>query len=566
MRKILLVGNPNVGKSCLFSRLTGAKVIISNYPGTTVEFTQGITKIGAENFLIIDAPGTYTLAPLTKAEEVACKLIEDADFIINVVDSTNLERNLSLTLELVEKDKPLILVLNMWDESKHKGVTIDYEKLEEILKIPVIPTCALTGEGIRELVNRIKEAKVPYIKFKNKWEKIGEILKEVQSLKHRHHTLLERFEDFTVHPVLGFIFLFLVVFISLKVVKFLGEFLIDHIFSPFFGNWWKPLVMHLSSYLGTNTLFHEILIGKLLNGEINFEQSFGLLTTGIYIPIGVVLPYIFSFYFVLGILEDIGYLPRLAILVDNVMHKLGLHGQGIISMILGLGCNVPGALATRILETKRERFICATLMAICVPCMAQIAVIVGLVGKRGIHALGIVFFILFFLWCLLGIFLNKTLKGTSPEIFLEIPPYRIPYYKAVFKKLYMRITGFLFSALPLVLLGVLLVNLLYSVGIINFLAEFFSPILVKLWGLPKEVIFALIIGFLRKDIAVGMLEPLHLSTKQLIISSVILTIYFPCIATFVVLIKELGIKDMLRSLTLMAVLAFSVGFLLNLFL
>jgi ferrous iron transport protein B len=252
--------------------------------------------------------------------------------------------------------------------------------------------------------------------------------------------------------------------------------------------------------------------------------------------------------------------------MDNLMHKVGLHGYSVISMILGLGCNVPGALSMRVLETRRERFIAATLMAIAVPCMAQIAVIIGLVGKRGGFALSVVFLTLFLIWVLLGLILNKVLKGNSPEILVEVPPYRFPQFKSLVKKVWMRAQGFLKEALPYVLLGVLGVNILYYLGIISYLSDLFSPIITKFWGLPKEAIGALLIGFLRKDVAVGMLGPLNLSDKQIIIGSVILAIYFPCVATFMVLIKELGVKDMAKSALIMIVVALAVGTLLNIIL
>jgi len=318
--------------------------------------------------------------------------------------------------------------------------------------------------------------------------------------------------------------------------------------------------------LGEGSFLHHILIGNLIDSKIDFGQSFGLLTTGLFVPIAMVLPYIFSFYLILGLLEDFGYLPRLAVLMDNFMHHLGLHGYAIIPFILGLGCKVPGVLATRLLEEKREKFIAATLMAIGVPCMAQIAMIVGLVGQRGGKYVAVVFFTLFTLLIIKGLILNKVLKGASPEILVEIPPYRTPQIQAVIKKLWMRLSGFLREALPLVLLGVLFVNILYALRIIDFFAYIFTPVLTGLWGLPKEAISALIVGFLRKDVAVGMLGPLNLSTKQLVIGSTILSVYFPCIATYMVLIRELGIKDTLRSTSIMIAVALAVGVFLNLIL
>lgn len=563
------MGNPNVGKSAIFSRLTGARVIISNYPGTTVEFTQGHMKIGRERPMIIDVPGTYTLEPTCKAEEVAVQMIKEGDLVINILDATNLERNLHLSLQLLESNVPVIVVLNMWDEAKRRGIYIDVKKLEERLGVPVIPTCGLTGEGVKELIDRLPQARVRNLAASSdsqKWEKIGSIVEEVQKLTHRHPALLERLEDLSIKTLTGLPIALVIIYCAFWVVRFIGENLIGYIFEPLFTKLWLPLLIKLSAFLGEGSFLHQILIGSLIEGRINFGQSFGVLTTGFYVPVAMVLPYIFSFYLILGILEDLGYLPRLAVLMDNFMHHLGLHGYAIIPFVLGLGCNVPGALATRLLEGRREKFIAATLMAIAVPCMAQIAMIIGLVGQRGGGYVAIVFFTLFILFVLKGLILNRVLKGASPEILIEIPPYRMPQIQAVAKKLWMRLSGFLKEALPLVLLGILFVNILYTLKIIDFFARLFAPVLTTLWGLPREAIAVLIVGFLRKDVAVGMLGPLNLTTKQLVVGSTILAVYFPCIATFAVLIRELGIKDMVKAALIMVLVAISVGTALNLFL
>jgi ferrous iron transport protein B len=567
MRKILLMGNPNVGKSAIFSRLTGANVIVSNYPGTTVEFARGYLRLGGEKMQVLDVPGTYTLEPLTKAEEIACSMLKQGDWVVNIVDATNLERNLYLTLQLLEKNVPVIVALNMWDDTKHRGIDIDVERLEEILGVPVVPTCGLTGEGIRRLVERFNEARTSNLKLasdEKHWEEIGRIVNAVQTLHHRHHTFLEILEDLSVNPFSGIPIALSVIYISFKLIRFIGEGLIGRVFEPIFENLWLPLMTRLSHFLGQSGFLHDILIGHLIEGEIDFGMSFGLLTTGLFVPFAMVLPYIFSFYLILGLLEDWGYLPRLAVLVDNIMHRLGLHGYAIVPMILGLGCNVPGALATRLLEGRREKFIAATLMTIAVPCMAQIAMIVGLVGERGGQYVAVVFLTLILLWFILGGILHRILKGESPELILEIPPYRRPQILAVIKKLWMRTQAFLVSAVPYVLLGILIINILYTLKAIDLLAKLFSPILRGLWGLPSEAVSALLIGFLRKDVAVGMLGPLNLTTKQLIVGSTILAIYFPCVATFVVLVRELGVKDMLKSTIIMVIVALLVGSLLNL--
>ena len=560
------MGNPNVGKSVIFTRLTGVNVITSNYPGTTVEYTKGYMRIEGERVEVVDVPGTYSLEPTSKAEEVAVEMLQNGDVVINIVDSTNLERSLNLTLELLKSNKPIIVALNLWDEAKHKGIKINAKRLAAILGVPCVSTCAITGEGIKELVSRIGEAKKGSFQFDDRWEAIGTILSDVQEVTHRHHTFLERLGDASVMPVTGIPIAGAVLFICFMLIRFVGEGLINYIFVPLFTYIWTPVMLKLSALLGGGGFIHDILIGKLIEGKIEFMESMGLLTTGLFVPIAAVLPYVFAFYLVLSLLEDSGYLPRLAILVDVLMHRLGLHGLGIIPMMLGIGCNVPGALSTRVLETRRERFIAATLMAIAVPCMAQIAMIAGLIGKYGVRGLGSVFMILFIVWLGLGILLNKIVKGESPEIFTEIPPYRAPYLKTTGKKVWMRVKWFLKEALPFVLLGVFIVNILYTVGVIPFMGKFTAPIVTGVFGLPKETVGALIVGFLRKDVAVGMLAPLGLNLKQLIIACVVLSMYFPCVATFTTMAKELGIKDMIKSVGIMLGATLVIGGILNLIL
>jgi len=575
IRKILLMGNPNVGKSVVFSRLTGVHVIASNYAGTTVEFTKGYMKLSDERVEVIDVPGTYTLEPTSRAEEVAVAILkeavsdnEDGNIVINIVDATNLERNLNLTLQLLKQNIPVIISLNLWDETRHIGISIDKEKLEKILGVPVVPTCAISGEGIKELVTRLHEAKAKTYEYQEeeRWHEVGNIIEQVQQVTHRHHTLLERLGDASLQPLTGLPIALVLIYLMFTVIRFIGENLIGYIFEPLFEKLWAPVMMKLSAVLGSGGFIHDILIGKLVEGEIDFVESLGLLTTGLFVPIAMVLPYVIAFYLVLSFAEDSGYLPRLGVLVDNIMHRLGLHGLAIIPMMLGLGCNVPGALATRVLETRRERFIGATLMAIAIPCMAQIAMIVGLIGKHGAKGLGLVFGTLFVVWIALGILLNLILKGESPEIFVEIPPYRLPHLTTLLKKLWMRTRWFLQEAIPFVLLGVLIVNILYSLKIIEFIGKFTAPIVTGILGLPEEAVGALIIGFLRKDVAVGMLSPLGLTLNQLVVASVVLAMYFPCVATFVVLIKELGVIDMIKSAGIMIFSALLVGGILNLLL
>jgi len=567
--KILLMGNPNVGKSAIFSRLTGVHAIVSNYPGTTVGYTRGFMKLGEETAEVIDVPGTYTLEPTTEAEKIASQMLDTGDIVINVVDATNLERNLYLTLQLLERNIPVIVALNIWDDTKHRGIHIDLDKLRELLGILVVPTVGITGEGMKELVENIPRAissQIPPQSRDERWATIGNIIDQVQRITHRHHTWLERLEDASVKPLTGVIIALVILAVTFLVVRFIGESLIGYVLDPLFTNLWAPVLLRLSSLLGGGGLLHDIVIGKITGGEVNFVESFGLLTTGLYVPLAMVLPYIISFYLVLGLLEDIGYLPRLAVLMDTVMHRLGLHGYAIIPTMLGLGCNVPAVLATRILESKRERFIAVTLISIAIPCAALQAMIFGLVGQFGAQYVAMVYGTLFIVWVILGVILNRLVRGFSPELLIEMPPYRLPPWRTVLQKLWMRTYGFLAEAIPIILGAVLVINILYILGVFTAIANFTAPVVTGLLGLPKEAVTALVIGFLRKDVALGMLAPLALTAEQLVVGSVVLAMFFPCIATFVVLIRELGIVDMLKSAGIMITAALLTGGMLNLIL
>jgi len=567
--KILLMGNPNVGKSAIFSRLTGVHAIVSNYPGTTVGYTRGFMKLREETAEVIDVPGTYTLEPTTEAEKIASQMLDTGDIVINVVDATNLERNLYLTLQLLERNIPVIVALNIWDDTKHRGIHIDLDKLKELLGILVVPTVGITGEGIKELVENIPRAissQIPPQSRDERWATIGNIIDQVQRITHRHHTWLERLEDASVKPLTGVIIALVILAVTFLVVRFIGESLIGYVLDPLFTNLWAPVLLRLSSLLGGGGLLHDIVIGKITGGEVNFVESFGLLTTGLYVPLAMVLPYIISFYLVLGLLEDIGYLPRFAVLMDTVMHRLGLHGYAIIPTMLGLGCNVPAVLATRILESKRERFIAVTLISIAIPCAALQAMIFGLVGQFGAQYVAMVYGTLFIVWVILGVILNRLVRGFSPELLIEMPPYRLPPWRTVLQKLWMRTYGFLAEAIPIILGAVLVINILYILGVFTAIANFTAPVVTGLLGLPKEAVTALVIGFLRKDVALGMLAPLALTAEQLVVGSVVLAMFFPCIATFVVLIRELGIVDMLKSAGIKIAAALLTGGMLNLIL
>lgn len=565
--KILLIGNPNVGKSAIFSHLTGVRVTISNYPGTTVQYTKGYLTYNGRKYDVIDVPGTYQLDPEAESEKVAVDMIESGDILVNVVDSTNLERNLNLTFQLMDYGKPMVLVLNMWDDAKHKGIKIDTGKLQRLLKIPVITSNGLTGEGLNTLPEKCISAKrVQWRKLSatQRWEKIGSIITEVQNLSHRHHTFIERLQDLSIHSLFGPPIALVLLYLAFKMIITVGEILTEYT-TRLFDAAYTPFILWVSRLLGGQGMIHSLLIGELNGSQIDYEGAMGVLTTGVFIALGIVLPYIVLFYLVFGFLEDLGYLPRVAIILDRLLHKIGLHGYSVIPMFLACGCNVPGVLAIRNLETRRERFITAVITCTTIPCMAQTALIVRAVGERGGVYITLTFVTLLSVWAILGMFLKGTVKGNTPTLLLEVPPYRVPNMKLQLKKLWMRIKCFLKEAIPYVLGGILLMNLLHVSGVIAWIGKLLSPLIKGVFGLPEETVAALIIGTVRKDAAVALLEPIGLSSLQMVTAVVVLTLFFPCVATFTVLFKELGTKDTARAVAIMLVATLVAGGGLNFF-
>lgn len=583
MKKVVLVGNPNVGKSLLFSRITGVGVVTANYAGTTVEIKIGHFIFQDEEYEIIDGPGIYTLENLSKADETAIKLVEESDIIINVIDSTNLERNLNLTLQLMKTKKPMIVCLNFWEDTIHKGIDINVDELGKMLNIPVITTSAFTSEGISELVAALKDAKVgkfenPYpfcqeesnfcagkscntgCEACNYWNYVGYIVTKVQSLKHRHHTLLERFSDFTLHPIGGIITALFVLLSTLFIVREMGENTTNYVLEPFYTKIYAPFLLHIANFIS-----NDVVKGLLIGHSIDPLQSFGILTSGVYIALVLVFPYFFSFYLVFGFLEDFGYLPRLAVVLDNFFHRLGLHGYSSIPVMLGLGCKVPAFMATRVLRSEREKILTTALILMAAPCLPQSAMIIALGMKYSVWTVLQVFGILVVLSFFINILLNKFLTGTSTDLFTEIPLYRIPSVKLMSEKLWIRIVDYFKEVLPLIVAGVLIMNILDATGVIKFITTTLREPVMVLLGLPPEIASIMLLGFLRKDVSIALLAPLNLSQHQFIVACVFLVLYIPCISSFFTLIKELGVKSAFKIISIVFASAVTVTFLLNLF-
>ena len=566
-RRVLLAGNPNVGKSVVFSRLTGLEVISSNYPGTTVEYTAGHTVLAGERFSVVDVPGAYSHAATNKAEEVAREILAQPDkaLILNVVDATNLERNLYYTLELAALCTPMVILLNKWDIARRRGVEIDPEALGRQLGVRVVPFVATTGEGLSGLKTAVEDFNAGRLPAPGchpsdpdeKWKLIGRISAECQKITHKHATLLEKLEDITSRPGTGLPFAAAVMLAVFWLIRFVGEGLISGVLDPLFQAAWMPLINAATAGLQDGGFWKVLLLGTTPAPM----ESFGLLTTGLYIPFVTVLPYILSFYAVLGLLEDIGYLPRLAVMLDSSMHRLGLHGYGTIPLMLGMGCKVPAILATRVLETPRERVIATALTLGLAPCMPQTAMILSLLAPFHIKYTLAVFGAIAAAGIVSSLLLSRLLKGETPELFLEIPPYQAPCCPMLARKLYFRIKDFLLEAVPMIIVGVLLVALLDVSGLLAAISEFFKPAVTGLLGLPAETVAVMTLGFLRKDVSIAMLTPFALSPGSIVVASVFLSLYLPCMASCMVTVRELGVRDAAKviAMNLAAALVFASG-------
>ena len=546
---LLLTGNPNVGKSVVFSRLTGLRVMSSNYPGTTVEFVSGSARLGGERFQVVDVPGTYSLAATCAAEEVACRMIAQSPgaLVVDVVDSTNLERNLLLALQLMERGTPVILLLNKWDQAALRGVSIDAPELGRRLGAIAVPFVAVSGEGLRELEQAVREhlhdaaprpRPVP-AGDDGKWKLIGELSRGVQTISHKHPGLAERLAELSMRPATGIPLALAVLAGAFLAVRATAEGAIRFVLDPLFSRAYLPLVERAVGLIPMGPAARAFLVGT----GTDPMNSFGVLTTGLYIPLVSVLPYLVAFYFVLGYLEDLGYLPRLAVLLDRALHRLGLHGYGAIPLILGLGCKVPALLATRVLETPRERVIAMALTLMIAPCLPQSAMILSQVGKFGFLYVALTFGAVAGVGVLSGLLLHRMLKGDYPELFVEIPPYQRPRAGVLMAKLWLRVKSFLCEAVPMIVAGVAAVNLCDMAGLLRGLSGLFRPLVAGVLGLPPDTVSLMVLGFLRKDVSIAMLAPFHLSAGQSVVAAVFLTLYLPCIASLSILMREAGWKQ-----------------------
>ncbi|MCL2143333.1 MAG: ferrous iron transport protein B [Methanomassiliicoccaceae archaeon] len=608
--QVTLIGQPNAGKSSLFTRLTGVGVIISNYAGTTVEFEEATITRNGVNIHVHDLPGTHSLSGNSDDEKVVMKaLTEDAgDVVIVVADASNIEGSMVLCFETMELGIPVILALNKMDAAVKKFDT-DVDKLRDILKIPVMPVSARSAMGVDELLDEViryekKETdfKVRYdshaeayikelipmifvngldergvaVKLlekdatisplvsdeakdaaermasefetthgesinvhiaRDRYGQAGIIKNEVQRKTVRERSFSEKLSDAATAPATGIPLLIAVLFIT-----FSSFILISGVLESLISEAYRSLAGDsLSSF------------GEEIGGEIGKAVMEGV-DKSIEAILTLVIPFIMLFYVILGILEDSGYMPRAVVLLDRVMHRLGLHGGAFIPMMVGIGCNVPAIMATRVIASKRERLIVSTLIVMAVPCSAQLAIILGATGKyAGVLAAFSIFLVLLVMIFAIGILMNRWMKYEPSSLAMEMPDLSMPSARNVAFKTWDRCKDFFMIAFPLLVVGSIVLEILLQFGLLDVLIEPFSFITVTMLGLPGVVIIAFIMGILRKEMAVGMLMILamqggvpladFMTGDQFLVFGLVMAIYIPCLATMAVLWREFGIKN-----------------------
>ncbi|NPE30600.1 ferrous iron transport protein B [Methanococcoides sp. SA1] len=643
--RIILVGNPNVGKSVIFNHFSDSYAIVSNYPGTTVSISKGKGQISGKECEIIDTPGMYSLLPITEEERVSQSYLFDNDpFVyLHVVDAKNLQRMLPLTLQLIEAEVPLILVLNMMDEANERGIEFNASRLEQELGVPVIRTTSIKGEGLDKLEEAISEYSFQHVDSKVVYSRgieyaiesisstikdeygiskrtlaqlllqndrvafeviskkgedvhaikkiidgtekeynkplnyvltierqafVNDIVENVMTTGKRDDTfteavgnssrssLRERIDGLLIHPVTGIPILILVLYFGLY--KFVGGFaagtVVDYLEGTLFGEMINPWVIESFNAFVPYPVIQDLFVGE-----------YGILTQAVTYAIALIMPLVGAFFIVFSIIEDTGYLPRLAMLIDRAFKKMGMSGRAVIPMVLGFGCSTMATMVTRTLETKRERIITSMLLSLAIPCSAQLGVILGILSFSG-KALFIWAVVISLELVLVGYLSSKVLPGASPSFFMELPPLRLPKLSNVLIKTYSRMQWYFLEVLPLFVVASVLIWIGRLTGLFELAVQLFSY--PSQWiGLPAEAGVMFLFGFFRRDFgAAGLFDMYNaglLSDINIVVAAITLTLFMPCIAQFMVTVKERGVKIALGMAAFIFPSAFAVGFVVN---
>lgn len=572
--KIVLVGNPNVGKSVIFNYLSGIYVDVSNYPGTTVEVTKGKYL----HYEVYDTPGIYGVSSFNDEERVARDIILEADIIINIVDGVHIERDLFLTQQLIDMGKRIVVVINFMDEIKKHHIKINVESLEKSLDVPVVTATAIKKEGLKELEQLIGQArqglqnKDLHLKLHNMLNAVGSQAEAllvlegdeytankhgIKALAQREQIYVDRrnrvnkivnqvFEETSVrkhltsligrwslNPLTGIPILLGVLYVAyLFIGKLVAQDLVGFTESYFGNELWETWIRSSVSEFITPTSY----LGTVLIGE------FGVLTMTITYLLFLLFPLVFAFYITLSFLEDTGYLPRLATMVDRSMNFLGLNGRAIIPMILGFGCVSAATITTRLLSSEREKTIATAILQFAIPCSAQLAVITALLMGAGFNALLIYVFVIILVFIAIGTILNKILKGESTPLLIDLPPIRVPRMNNVLLKTSVRTFAFMKEATPWFFFGAAVIGTMEAIGLLQVWQKALSPFTEYWLKLPPEATTAFVMGLVRRDFGAAGLYDIAMNPMQTVVALVTITLFVPCITSILIMYKERGWK------------------------
>lgn len=588
-KKIVLAGNPNVGKSALFNALTGLYVDVANYPGTTLDMTCG----RYNDDVVIEAPGVYGLSAINKEEIITRDIILDADIVVNVINSIHPEQDLFLTLQLIDMGLPLVVALNMTDEAAQGGYTINAPLLEKLLGVPVVPIAAVHGTGVETLKQKIYAARpgypdptlaeqlkrvtgVPGIRealliiegdaeisrrygappgsgreavYRRRRERANLIAGQVVSRTEREIPFAARLSNWMLLPATGLPLLALTLW---AVYELIGLFLAQTVIGfteGWMNGYYEPAVRSLLD----GVIPPASLPGTVLAGQ------YGLLTLTVTYLIGLLLPLVLGIFLVLSILEDSGYMPRIATLLDRAFNSIGLNGQAVIPLLLGFGCVTMALITTRILGTERERRIAVFLLALAIPCSAQMAIVTAVLASVG------AFYMLLYLLFMLGIIicagsvLGRFLPGGPSPLLLELPPLRLPGVHNVCQKAWRKSYQFIKEAFPIFIAGTLLLSLLDYFGMLSALRNILAPVTVSWLHLPEEMADIFVMGFIRKEFGAAAILSLEMLPLQKFVVLLTLSLTVPCIASTLVIFKERGWREGLLAWSGISLLAFVIG-------
>lgn len=632
--KLILIGNPNVGKSVIFNYLTGKYVTVSNYPGTTVEVSAGTLSAQGKKFQVLDTPGVNSLIPMSEDEKVTRDILlkEPKSRLVQVIDAKNIRRGLLISVQLLEMGIPFIVLLNMWDEAKSRGIDIKTQNLSRVLNTPVLTTVATRRKGLEKIKENLEERDpssisisypdavesgvskiisllpeasiskrslalmllsgdeslaewlhtnlsensvsqiekirqkvqvhlgdpIGYLINQARLRKVDEILSSVMGVRGEAPKSVSSFlGNISIHPIWGIPVLLLVLFVTYEFVGVFGaQTSVKFLEETVFGRWLLPVVTALFQRFVPFPFLQEFFVGP-----------YGVISMALTYSIAIVLPIVGCFFLIFGLMEDSGYLPRLAVMTNQVFKKMGLNGKAVLPMVLGLGCDTMATMTTRILETEKDRTIVTLLLALAVPCSAQLGVILGMFASLPALYLFLWISIVVGIMVLVGYLASRVIPGEGSDFILEIPPLRIPLVSNVIVKTLARMEWYLKEAVPLFILGTLILFALHKSKILTLLEKAATPLIVHFLGLPAKVTEAFLIGFLRRDYGAAGLFVLakqgQLNSHQILVSLVTITLFIPCIAQFFMMIKERGLRKALWISAVIIPVAFGVGGMVN---